>query len=156
MTSAPHVYQLHDPSEKAKAASLVLADLPEWFGIPANTNQYVEDARELPFWLATAEKETVAFITLQSTSEDSAQIHCMGVKKAYQRQGVGSRLYQALEDYARSRYKYLQVKTVAEGCYLEYDQTVAFYRKMGFAKLEVFPSLWDEWNPCLIMVKYLG
>jgi len=41
---------------------------------------------------------------------------------------------------------------VNQGCYEEYDQTVAFYESLGFKKLEVFPTLWDEWNPCLIMV----
>lgn len=60
---------------------------------------------------------------------------------------------QALEKYAKINYKYLQVKTVDEGHYKEYDQTIAFYKKMGFSKLEVFPDLWDEWNPCLVMVK---
>ncbi|OSP57565.1 GNAT family N-acetyltransferase, partial [Enterococcus faecium] len=25
----------------------------------------------------------------------------------------------------------------------------------GFSRLEVFPNLWDEWNPCLVLVKKL-
>lgn len=37
----------------------------------------------------------------------------------------------------------------------EYDQTIGFYQSCGFAKLEVFPNLRDEWNPCLIMIKKL-
>jgi ribosomal protein S18 acetylase RimI-like enzyme len=77
----------------------------------------------------------------------------MGVKKAYHRKTIGSKLYNALEQYAKDKYKYLQVKTVDEGHYKEYDQTIAFYKNVGFSKLEVFPSLWDEWNPCLIMIK---
>jgi hypothetical protein len=24
---------------------------------------------------------------------------------------------------------------------------------MGFSELEVFPTLWDEWNPCQILIK---
>ncbi len=55
--------------------------------------------------------------------------------------------------YARLRYKLLQVKTVAEGYYDQYDQTVAFYKAMGFYELEIFPSLWDAHNPCLILVQ---
>jgi len=47
------------------------------------------------------------------------------------------------------------VKTVEEGTYVEYDQTVAFYKSVGFSKLGVFPTLWNEDNPCLIMIKAL-
>ncbi|EGO9156442.1 GNAT family N-acetyltransferase, partial [Enterococcus faecalis] len=25
----------------------------------------------------------------------------------------------------------------------------------GFKRLEVFPTLWDAWNPCLILIKQL-
>ena len=35
------------------------------------------------------------------------------------------------------------------------DSLVEFYRSMGFAPLEVFPELWDPWNPCLTLVKIL-
>ena len=50
-------------------------------------------------------------------------------------------------------YEYLQVKTVEKGRYEEYDRTVAFYESIGFRMLEVFPTLWDEHNPCMVMVK---
>ena len=49
-----------------------------------------------------------------------------------------------------------QVKTVETGHYTEYDMTNNFYQAMGYKKLEVFPRLWDEWNPCQIYIKYLG
>lgn len=61
----------------------------------------------------------------------------------------------ALEGEARKSFTYLQVKTVDQGHYKEYDQTIGFYHSCGFVKLEVFPNLWDEWNPCLIMIKKL-
>ena len=80
----------------------------------------------------------------------------MGVLKNYHRSGVGTLLFNALENYAKSKYKFLQVKTVDEGKYDEYDLTVSFYKKVGFSKLEVFPTLWDKWNPCLIMVKNIS
>ncbi|MDD2561466.1 MAG: hypothetical protein PHP07_07230 [Eubacteriales bacterium] len=50
----------------------------------------------------------------------------------------------------------MQVKTVEAGHYPEYDRTIAFYEGMGFLRLEVFPTLWDERNPCLVLVKALG
>ena len=36
-----------------------------------------------------------------------------------------------------------------------YAQTRAFYLAMGFRPLEELRKLWDEANPCLIMVKRL-
>ncbi|MFP9213188.1 GNAT family N-acetyltransferase, partial [Enterococcus faecalis] len=30
-----------------------------------------------------------------------------------------------------------------------------FYESLGFSRLEVFPNLWDEQNPCLVLVKKL-
>ncbi len=34
--------------------------------------------------------------------------------------------------------------------------TNAFYESLGFEELEYFPTLWDEWNPCQVYVKYIG
>ena len=53
-------------------------------------------------------------------------------------------------------YTFSQVKTVAMGHYKEYDITNKFYISMGYKELECFPTLWDEWNPCQIYIKYLG
>lgn len=38
------------------------------------------------------------------------------------------------------------------GKYEEYDKTNLFYISFGFKELEVFPTLWDEWNPCQIYI----
>ena len=77
----------------------------------------------------------------------------MGVLPRYHRRGVGRALFQALRGDARRRgYEFLQVKTVREGSYPQYDRTIAFYRSLGFRELECFPTLWDEWNPCQILV----
>ncbi len=76
--------------------------------------------------------------------------------KDYHQQGVGKSLQSELENYVRGKYDFLQVKTVDEGHYDEYDATIRFYERVGFKRLEVFPTLWDEWNPCLVMVKSIG
>lgn len=36
-----------------------------------------------------------------------------------------------------------------------YERTRRFYLAAGFTPLEEFPDLWDERNPCLLMVKSL-
>lgn len=142
--------------EKKEIVSEVLLDLPEWFGLAESTKHYIQDSKKLPLWVARNNLETIGFITLAESSLETGELHCMGIKKAYHRKGIGKRLYMELEQYAKDKYKYLQVKTVDEGYYKEYDQTITFYKSIGFSKLEVFPSLWDEWNPCLIMIKCLN
>lgn len=123
--------------------------------MPESTRGYIEDSKQLPLWVARNDEEIIGFITLTESSVDTGDLHCMGIKKAYHRKGIGKQLYIALEQYAKNKYKYLQVKTVDEGKYKEYDQTIGFYKSVGFSKLEVFATLWDEWNPCLIMIKAL-
>lgn len=153
MQSGFIIIQVENSEEKEKIVSEVLSDLPEWFGLPESTRDYIRDSRDLPLWAARNDERIIGFITLSESSKDTGELHCMGVRKAYHGKNIGNKLYNALEQYAKNKYKYLQVKTVDEGYYKEYDQTIAFYKKMGFSKLEVFPTLWDEWNPCLIMIK---
>ena len=149
------ITKVENSEEKGEIVSQVLLDLPEWFGLPESTKGYIEDSKQLPLWVARNNEEIIGFITLTESSVETGELHCMGVKKTYHRKGIGKQLYIVLEQYAKNKYKYLQVKTVDEGHYKEYDQTVAFYKGVGFSKLEVFPTLWDEWNPCLIMIKAL-
>lgn len=149
------IERVENPEEKAEIVSETLLDLPDWFGLPESIKSYIHDSRQLPLWVARKEEEVLGFITLTESSPETGDVHCMGIKKSHHRKGIGSQLYLALETYAKEKYKYLQVKTVEEGYYAEYDQTVAFYKAVGFSQLEVFPTLWDEWNPCLIMIKAL-
>ena len=155
MGTSVEIIKIGAPEEKEEIVSEVLLDLPEWFGLPESTKRYIEESKQLPVWVARNNQATIGFIVLSESSIDTGELYCMGIKKAYHRMGIGKQLYIALEEYAKGRYKYLQVKTVDEGHYKEYDQTVAFYKSIGFSKLEVFPTLWDEWNPCLIMIKAL-
>src|SRR5699024_2945041 len=147
------IEKVEDAALKEMITMEVLYDLPEWFGLSESTNEYIHHARKQPFWAAKLQKKILGFISMKETSVNCAEIYCMGVKKDFHGKGTGSLLIEALEKFASQEYNYLQVKTVDEGHYKEYDQTVSFYKKMGFKKLEVFTTLWDEWNPCLIMIK---
>lgn len=149
------ISEVTDAAEKQDSVREILADLPEWFGLPESTQSYIEESKTALLWSAETNGETIGFVTLTETTEDTGEVHCMGIKKRYHRKGIGGLLMEALEQSGRETYTYLQVKTVDQGHYKEYDQTIAFYQSKGFSKLEVFPTLWDEWNPCLIMVKKL-
>lgn len=150
------IKKIENKEEKYEIVLEILLDLPEWFGLKESLLNYAEEAKEKLMWVAIKDKNVIGFITLSETSIDTGEIHCMGVRKDYHRKGIGKYLYLELENYCKKKYKFLQVKTVDEGNYKEYDKTIKFYKSMGFSKLEVFPTLWDEWNPCLILVKYIG
>lgn len=143
-----------DKKQKEKIAESVLLDLPEWFGLPESTREYIEKSQNMPFWAAMEGENPRGFIVLKETSPHTAEIYVMGVKKSYHGRGFGKQLFEAFHTYAKEkRYSFLQVKTVQEGHYEEYDRTGDFYKKMGFQELECFPTLWDEWNPCQIFVR---
>lgn len=148
-----YIENVNDNKKKSKIVAEVLLDLPEWFGLPESTQSYIEESEQLPLSVAKIGHHIIGFITLKETSQYVCEIHSMGIKKAYHRRGIGKKLYLAFEDLAKGRYEYIQVKTVDEGYYKEYDQTIAFYKNVGFRKMEVFSMLWDEWNPCLILIK---
>lgn len=140
--------------EKCMIARDILSDLPEWFGIPESTEEYIRESGSMPFFAAIQDGEAVGFMALKETSQYTAEIYVCGVKKRLHRCGAGSALFLAFCSYAAEHgYEYAQVKTVATGCYPEYDATRLFYEHLGFRALEVLPTLWDECNPCLIMVR---
>ena len=151
------VKEIIDKKEKENIAREVLNDLPEWFGLPESTENYIQESQEKPFLASFYKDELVGFIVLGTSSPDCAEIFVMGVKKKFHHHGAGRELNKDYEDLAKSLgYTYTQVKTVQSGHYDEYDITNKFYKAVGYKELEVFPDLWDEWNPCQIYVKYLG
>lgn len=151
------VKEIIDKKEKERIAREVLNDLPEWFGIPESTENYIKESQTKPFLASFYNDELVGFIVLGASSLDCAEIFVIGVKKKFHHHGAGRELNTAYEDLAKSLgYTYTQVKTVQSGHYDEYDITNKFYKAVGYKELEVFPDLWDEWNPCQIYIKYLA
>lgn len=151
------IKEIVDIDEKEKISREILNDLPEWFGMPESTEEYITDSQDKPFIACFMDNEAVGFVVLNATSEDCADIFVMGIKKNYHRMGIGTKLNDAYEKLAKKLgYTYTQVKTVQTGHYKEYDITNNFYKSVGYRELEVFPTLWDEWNPCQIYIKYIG
>ena len=149
------IEEVKNENQKKAVVAEVLKDLPEWFGIPESTQAYIEGATTLQVWAAYQKSDLTGFVSLSYSSEDCAEIDCLGVKKSYQGRKIGSQLLANLESEARKKVDYLQVKTVAEGSNKDYDRTNVFYRSLGFKKLEIFPQLWGSQNPCQILIKKL-
>jgi len=115
--------------------------------------------REMPFFAAFNKSNyAIGFVALKIHNEYSVEMFNLGVLEEYHRQGVGSALLTAVENYCKEGgYKFITVKTLDSSAeYEPYDRTRAFYRKKGFYPLEVFPLFWNEDNPCLFMAKYIG
>lgn len=151
------IKEINNKDEKVSISKEILYDLPEWFGLPESTENYIVDAQDKPFLACYLDNDVAGYIVLNETSRDCADIFVMGIKKQYHRMGIGTKLNEAYELLAKKLgYTYSQVKTVKSGHYKEYDITNQFYVAMGYKELECFPTLWDEWNPCQIYIKYLG
>lgn len=147
------IFTIEDKCQKEEIASEILSKLPDWFGLPESTAEYVKCSRDMPFWADIEDEQVRGFITLKETSPYTAEIYVMGVLKEFHRNKIGNKLFKTCYSYAKEQgYLYMQVKTVKEGCYDEYDRTIAFYKSLGFKEFECFPTLWDEWNPCQIYV----
>ena len=144
--------------ECGKHVEPILRALPEWFGIEKATLQYIKDADTMPTMLVRDEGEVIGFLTIHMHFPETAEIHCMGILPQFHRQGIGKLMCESLELYLKKNGAlYLQVKTLAEQRECEeYERTRKFYLAMGFSPLEVFPTLWDESNPCLVMVKSIA
>lgn len=150
------IVEITDKDEKRRIARDILEALPEWFGIPESREEYIAQSAEQIFLAARRGETPVGFLCLKETGDATVELAVMGVRKAHHRSGVGTRLLEAAKERARALgYSFLQVKTVQMGRYPEYDATNRFYLHMGFREFEVFPTLWDEWNPCQVYVMVL-
>ncbi|MGM0124904.1 hypothetical protein IGI37_002298 [Enterococcus sp. AZ194] len=149
------IYWETDAEKKAQVATSVLDDLPEWFGLPESTKEYVENTRHLATLFVKEQNQVVGFLSIKQTAEKTAEIDCMGVLKLAQRKGFGQQLIEeALSWCHKKEYTLLQVKTLAAiHPDIYYQKTRAFYHKMGFMDVEVFPDLWGPENPCLQLIR---
>ena len=150
------IREITTAGEKQCIARFILESLPDWFGIPEAREEYIGKSASRPFFAAFDGERAIGFLCLAKTGKDTAELCVMGVLKEYHRRGVGKALFTTAKRRAKELgYSFLQVKTVQMGKYPEYDATNRFYLALGFCEFEVFPTLWDEWNPCQIYVMSL-
>jgi len=135
----------------------ILNKLPDWFGIPESIIEYATNSCNMPVYIYELEGKVVGFVTIKETSVSSAEVYVMGILCEYHRKGIGRLFIKQCEQYCiEHKFTFLQVKTLdSEVKNSSYLMTWEFYKSVGFLPLEVLP-LWDESNPCLVMVKYIG
>ena len=132
--------------------------LPEWFGMESAIQRYEREIGDLPTFLAHMDGQPVGFLCLKQHTPSAVEIYVMAVHPLFHHCGFGRSLVQAAEAHSLTLgAEYMQVKTLGSSRPDEgYAKTRAFYEAMGFRPLEVFTKIWDEANPCLVMVKKLS
>lgn len=84
------IEEVKDENQKKAVVAEVLKDLPEWFGIPESTQAYIEGTTTLQVWTAYQESDLTRFVSLSYSSEDCAEIDCLGVKKLIKVEKLGA------------------------------------------------------------------
>lgn len=151
------VMEITNSDQKSEICNKILRSLPQWFGIESAIVDYVRDVQKMETWAAQIDNEIVGFVSLAKHSEQSAEVHVMGVLEKYHRSKIGQALIKKSEESLKQQgFKFFQVKTLSPSRPdVNYDKTRQFYLKMGFTPIEEFKTLWGEHNPCLLLVKNL-
>ncbi len=150
------IQTIHAAKEKKEITRIILEALPDWLGIPEAREDYINKSTDNLFFAAFEGEDPVGFLYLNETGKSTVELYVMGVLEKYHRKGIGKALFlEAKKTALKQGYSFMQVKTVQIGCYDSYDRTNRFYLSLGFQEFEVFPTLWDEWNPCQIYVMAL-
>jgi len=150
-----NIIEINDKNKKAEYTNSILRMLPEWFGNEKGLQDYVNSVHEFPYWAAFDNGNCIGFFSLKIHYNRTGDIYVCGVDPNYHGKGIGTSLYKELEKHCiKNNCEYIIVKTLSEiARYEPYLRTKQFYKKLGFKELLSFTEIWDEENPCLIMIK---
>lgn len=151
------IREVVDPILKSEITDDILRKLPNWFGIETSIQEYINEVKYKIFYAAYDKGNAVGFLCLRHVNPYTAEIYVTGILEQHHRQGIGTKMVGLAEDYLKKHgYQFMMVKTVGESCDdAFYARTRAFYISVGFYPLEELKEIWNEENPCLIMVKSL-
>jgi GNAT superfamily N-acetyltransferase len=146
--------ELH-PAGSGAICRAILAELPEWFGLPASNAEYEQLAETGPAVVALDGDGPVGLMLLKDHFGETMEIYFLAVRRDRHRGGAGRALVEHAEATAAAAgAHFLSVKTRGPSKpYEPYERTRRFYQAMGFVALEEFAELWDPENPALFMAK---
>ncbi len=146
---------IDDGRQKSLYTEKVLRRLPDWFGIETALADYVAGVSKLPFWVAMDGDDCVGVAAVKIHHGHTGEIYVMGILPEYHRRGIGMQLMEAADIYFKGNgCKYVVVKTLSALVKSNhYHRTRKFYLSVGFEPLITLTEVWDEDNPCLIMIK---
>lgn len=144
-----------DKKYKPKFVKKVLDDLWDWFEFEAAKVNYAEKSKIYDTYIINENNYDIGFLIVKETSKDAIEIYCLGILQAFRSKGYGRLLVDEVLNLYRESHGFVQVKTLDYGIDKYYDQTIGFYKSLGFVKLETIKEVWGEDNPCMIMVRSL-
>ncbi|MGD9639148.1 MAG: GNAT family N-acetyltransferase [Alphaproteobacteria bacterium] len=155
------IIEVSIPEEKSLIVTSIMHSLPDWFYLEETIIKYQEEVKPLPFFAAFNEKNEavgmMCLIDFKAPDIESIEIKVIGVKPEYHKQKIGYALINKASEFAKEHQKrYLTVKTLSsKNPDVFYQKTREFYKHCGFISLMDIVELWDDVNPCLLMVKDL-
>lgn len=143
-----------DIEEKQRIARSILTALPEWFGIPESTENYIRESANEIMVASFEEEKANGFLCLKETGKDTVELAVMGVLKTHHRKGIGRDMFdKAKRIAAEHSYSFIQVKTVQMGKYPEYDETNHFYLWILDWRIDKLVGI-DRCSPYTIFIKF--
>jgi ribosomal protein S18 acetylase RimI-like enzyme len=149
------IVEIMDNDKKEEYTNNILRKLPEWFGIEGSLLEYVNTVNKFPYYAAIENGNCIGFFSGKIHYDRTGDVYVCGIDPKYHGKGIGTLLYKKLEQYFMEKgCEYVIVKTISDIDTDEnYAKTRKFYKKMGFKELITLTEMWDENNPCLIMIK---
>ena len=144
-----------DKKYKFKFVKKVLDTLPDWFSDGEANLSYAKSSRDMDTYIISDQESDLGFLIIKETSDKSIEIYCLGLYPSYRNKGLGKILVNEVLTLYKESFDIVQVKTLDYGLARYYDETICFYKSLGFIKLETIKEIWGESNPCMIMVKSL-
>lgn len=149
------IIEVGDSKLKSNITDCILRQLPDWFGIEKSIVEYVERVKDTNFYVAYDLKAPIGFISIKENNNYTSEIYVIGVLKKYHKKHIGKSLVDIAQKNLFNRgVKFFMVKTIGDSSSNKYyANTRKFYEGVGFYPLEEIKEIWDDKNPCLIMIK---
>jgi len=148
--------QITKATKKDKEEAMkVAADLEEWFSEQGLKNMRVDF--ELNSLIVAKENGKVSGFLCYTSYSGKILLMWMGVKKEFQRKGVGQKLLTWLEDEGkRFGFHSIEVETLPdEEDYEPYKRTRSFYYKNGFERIFYKKARVKGWDDQIVLEKKL-
>jgi GNAT superfamily N-acetyltransferase len=126
----------------------IIADLPEYFGLPEVNEHYAIGVRSQVNLAAKVDKKYVGLISIGFPYPENANIYWMGILRKFHRAGIGQILSTSAFREAKNRgAKTISVETLSpKEADENYLMTYNFYKSLGFSPLFNLKPSGYEWN----------
>ena len=148
--------RITEATKKDKKETMkVAANLGEWFSEEGLKNMRVDF--ELNNLIVAKENGQVSGFLCYTSYSGKILLMWMGVKKEFQRKGVGQKLLTWLEDEGRRfGFHSIEVETLPdEEAYEPYQRTRSFYYKNGFERILYKKARVKGWDDQIVLEKKL-